>query len=78
MSDIIGSIAPAPEAVLSELPAWTEPVRVIIIADQFGRRHGRIEWLASEVDAAFLAQAHILFLTATAAMAGTPIPSVAS
>ncbi len=47
MAKVVGSIRP--EAKLSEAPAWTEPCRIYIITDAHGRRHGRIEWLASEV-----------------------------
>lgn len=48
---IIGSIRLEPR--ITEAPAWEENARILIISDSEGRRHGRVEWLESEVDVTF-------------------------
>lgn len=60
MADIVGTIKPQEAAAVSEAPAWEEPCRILIISDGTGRRHGRIEWLTSEVDEAFQAELAVL------------------
>ena len=62
MADIVGSIAPA--ADIREAPAFTEPCRTIEISDPAGRLHGRIEWIASEVDEDFSRALLELYATA--------------
>lgn len=54
MADIVGSIRSAVTPLVTEAPGWEEPCRILIVKDVSGRRHGRIEWLESEVDEAFL------------------------
>ena len=78
MADIVGCIAPKADAVVTEATAWTEPCRIMILTDSQGRRHGRVEWLASEIDEAFVAELHQLFLVATHSVEPKTAPSVAS
>lgn len=54
MPDVVGSIKPALDHKITEAPCWAGPVRTLVIFDGSGNRHGRIEWLASEVDQSFL------------------------
>lgn len=58
MPDIVGRIAPQLE--ITETPSWDAPSKCLFLEDADGRLHGRIEWLASEVDEDFLRElAHL-------------------
>lgn len=52
MADIVGRIGPALD--ITETPAWDAPAKCLFVEDGYGRLHGQIQWLASEVDEAFL------------------------
>jgi hypothetical protein len=63
MADIVGSIGPA--ASLKEAPAWQGASRIIVLEDSSGVRHGRVEWLASEIDEDFKRALFDLYAAAT-------------
>lgn len=64
MADIVGSIRSAVTPLVTEAPGWEEPCRILIVKDVSGRRHGRIEWLESEVDEEFLQRLAVMATTA--------------
>jgi hypothetical protein len=77
-TDVVGSIRPALDAQTTEVPSWGEPYKAIVVTDQNGRRHGRIEWLASEMGDEFTIALHELFLAATRSEHRPSVPSAAS
>lgn len=50
-SNIVGSIRPGIE--LTETEAFDAPTRIVNVTDASGRLHGRIQWLADEVNEGF-------------------------
>lgn len=73
--DIVGSIGPA--ADIMETPGFHAPTRTLLLSDISSNLHGRLEWLASEVDDAFLAELAVLCTVAMRSRA-TRSPSAAS
>lgn len=58
MADVIGRIGPAVD--ISETPGFDAPTRTLLLSDTSANLHGRLEWLASEVDEQFLAELAVL------------------
>lgn len=73
MADIIGSIPSHVSRTITEAPAWVEPCRILILSDAEGRRHGRIEWVDSEVDDAFFRALLVLCSIAMKDSKGSPL-----
>lgn len=62
-ADIVGRIAP--RADIREAPTWDAPTRIVEVSDASGRLHGRIIWLAEEVNPAFERAVLDLYVAAT-------------
>lgn len=73
MADIVGSIPSQVSRTITEAPSWTEPCRILILSDANGRRHGRIEWLDSEMDDAFFRALLVLCSIAMKDSSGAPL-----
>lgn len=58
MAKIVGSIGPAAE--ITEAPGFEAPTRTLLLSDSSTNLHGKLEWLASEVDEEFLAELAVL------------------
>lgn len=58
MKEIIGSIGPQSE--ITEVPGFEAPTRTLLLSDTSTNLHGKVEWLASEVDEEFLAELAVL------------------
>ena len=79
MADIVGEIRPVLDARLTAIVGWEEPYKTVVVTDQTGRRHGRIEWLTAEADdAAFAAAVLEMYLALSHATRTTSEPSAAS
>ena len=70
---IVGKIGPEPTARITEAAGWREPYRVFEVTDQSGRRHGLVQWLASDdVGDNFGLALHEIYLAATQAEPSAP------